>query len=347
MLRGGDVDRGTTHSARVLWLAAVSAAAALGLWLTRASAMSAAPSPAPRPADSLIIMSTEPTRVVMRNVDFRLAEGLLLRIAALDGEMRGVARGVVDFDDKHSYVLTIDSGQVALTTGDVTNLLNRYVFAYPGAPLKHLRASQRGDQLGLTGTLRKGVDIPFDLTSNIAMTPDNKMRLHPTRIRIFGVDGKKLMSALGLNLQTMVDVSKAKGVTVDGNDLILDPLIVLPPPVIRGRIVAVRVDHDRLVQFFGHSIGAAAFAAVSLPDSTAINYMRYRGGTLHFGKLYMTNADMLVVDDNPSDPFDFDNDHYQRQLIAGRSRTLPSLGLEVWMPDAAKLSAARVSASTR
>jgi hypothetical protein len=66
--------------------------------------------------------------------------------------------------------------------------------------------------------------------------------------------------------------------------------------------------------------------------------LHFYGGTLHFGKLYMTDAELLVVDMDPDTPFDFDNDHYQRQLIAGHSRTLPSLGLEVYMPDAGTLS---------
>jgi hypothetical protein len=162
-------------------------------------------------------------------------------------------------------------------------------------------------------------------------------------MRILGVDGAKLMRALGLNLQKMVDLSKAKGVAVQGNDLVLSPLLVLPPPVIRGHIVAVRVARDGLQQSFGRSTDddGTARAPLAMTDSMARNYMLYRGGTLHFGKLYMTNAEMLVVDEDPSDPFDFDNDHYQRQLIAGHSRTMPSLGLEVYMPDASKLEKGR------
>ena len=65
--------------------------------------------------------------------------------------------------------------------------------------------------------------------------------------------------------------------------------------------------------------------------------MLYRGGTLHFTKLYMPDAEMLVADEDQSTPFDFDNAHYRRQVIAGHSKTLPSLGLEVWMPDAYSL----------
>ncbi|MFL5615236.1 MAG: hypothetical protein ACJ796_16335 [Gemmatimonadaceae bacterium] len=290
--------------------------------------------------DSLVIVSRAPTRVAMRNVDFKVADGIVLRIATLDGEMESKRAGVVDFDDKVSYVLDVDTAEVRLSTADLGNLMNHYIFAYPGAPLSKLSVSQRGSELGLTGIMHKGVDIPFDITSTVSLMPDHRMRLHPTRIKIFSVDGKKLMSALGLSLQKMLDLSKAKGVTVEKNDLLLDPLVVLPPPSIRGRIVAVRVDRDALVQVFG---GVRA-VALSPPDSAARNFMLYRGGTLHFGKLYMTDADLFIVDGNQTTPFDFDNDHYQKQLIAGHSRTLPSLGLEVVMPDAASLVASRQNA---
>ena len=65
--------------------------------------------------------------------------------------------------------------------------------------------------------------------------------------------------------------------------------------------------------------------------------MLYRGGTLRFTKLLMSDAEMLVVDEDPRTPFDFDNLDYRAQLVAGHSRTLPDLGLEVWMPDASSL----------
>src|SRR4051812_30725913 len=324
-------------------LASVVTAAALAVGhLRRASGAQIAQTAATSRSvgDSLVIVSRAPTRVAMRNVDFKVADGIVLRIATLDGEMESKHAGVVDFDDKMSYVLDVDTADVRLSVGDLGNLLNHYVFAYPGAPLSKLSVSQRGAELGLKGIMHKGVDIPFDITSTVTLMPDRRMRLHPTRIKIFSVDGKKLLSALGLSLQRMLDLSKAKGVTVEKNDLLLDPLVVLPPPRIRGRIVGVRVDRDALVQLFGGR-AATASAALSPHDSAARNFMLYRGGTLHFGKLYMTDADLFIVDENPANPFDFDNDRYQKQLIAGHSRTLPTLGLEVVMPDAASLTQRR------
>ena len=316
---------------------ALSAAAAFGAHLSRVSAAIAPPAPPPVVRDSLILVSDSPTHVTMRNVDFHVAEGVLLRIGALDGHMQSVKHGVVDFDDKRSYILNVDTGMVTLAPSDLSNLMNHFVFAYPGAPLSNLSITVRGEQLGLRGTLHKGVDIPFDITSIVSLTPDQKMRIHPTKMRIFSVNGLTLMRALGLNLKKMLDVWKAKGVSVDGNDLILEPLVILPPPVIRGRFVALRIEHGGLTQYFGPAPAGAALSSLPVPDTTLSNYMVYRGGTLHFGKLYMTDAELVVVDEDSRDPFDFDNDHYQRQLIAGHSRTLPSLGLEVFMPDAGKL----------
>jgi hypothetical protein len=331
---------------RLLAFAALTSFGSLaGLGLARASATTPAPvAPTRVSGDSvpIIVGTPGPTRVMMRNVDFHQATGVLLHIRALDGEMSSVKSGVVDFDDKLSYILTVDTGHVTLAASDLTNLMNKYVFAYPGAPLKNLKVTLRGAALGLTGTLHKGVNIPFDITSSVSMTADEKMRLHPTKIKIFGVDGAALMRALGINLQKMLDLSKAKGIFVQGNDLLLDPLEILPPPRIKGRIVAVRVGADGLEQVFAPR-GEVRLGDLSVPDSTPHNFMLYRGGTLHFGKLFMTDAELFVVDLNERTPFDFDNDHYRRQLVAGHSRTLPSLGLEVYMPDATDVPALPVA----
>jgi hypothetical protein len=286
--------------------------------------------------DRVHVESAAPTRLSMRNVDFHLADSVVLRIRSLDGELHAVRRGVVDLDDKTSYVTFVDTAVVGLTGQDITNLLNRHVFAYRGAPLRHLKVEIRGDELVLSGTLHKGVDIPFTIAARPSLTANRRIRLHPTRIRIFGINGMRLMSALGLDLHKMLDLSRAKGIAVEGNDLLLAPLIVLPPPAIQGQIVALRIEDGELVQVFGarDGTGAVSRAPLTPPDSSARNFMFYRGGTLHFGKLYMTDAELLIMDQDESNAFDFDNEHYQRQLVSGHSRTLPDLGLEVYMPDA-------------
>jgi Domain of unknown function (DUF811). len=289
------------------------------------------------------VASTVPTRLMIANVDFHTGNGVVLRIRRLTGEMRSLKNGIVDFDDIASYAIEVSSAEVGMTGPDLTNLMNNHVFAYRGSPLSHLRVEIGNNALRQTGTLHKGVDIPFDMTANVALTTDGRIMLHATRVHILGVNGLSLMKALGLSLEKMMDLSQAHGVTVKGNDLILDAIALLPPPSVRGRLTAVRVDGDQLVQTIGTL--ADSLAPRQSIDPGAANFMLYRGGTLHFGKLFMTNAEMLVVDADQHNPFDFDNPRYQRQLVAGRSKTLPDLGLEVWMPDAASLG--RVSDSVK
>ena len=278
------------------------------------------------------IASTSPTTVTMVNVDFHAAEGVVLRVRRLSGEMHPQKNGIVDFDDIDSYIIDVSNAEVGLTGPDLTNLMNRHVFAYRSAPLSNLRIEIANGVLRQRGTLHKGVDIPFDMTASVALTPDGRIVLHASKVQILGVNGLALMKALGLTLEKMMDLSKAKGITVKGNDLFLDAIALLPPPKVRGRVTSVRLMGDQLVQTFGSVTDTVA--PRQTVDSLATNYMLYRGGTLHFGKLFMTDAEMLVVDSDQRDPFDFDNPRYHKQLIAGHSKTLSNLALEVWMPDA-------------
>jgi hypothetical protein len=59
---------------------------------------------------------------------------------------------------------------------------------------------------------------------------------------------------------------------------------------------------------------------------------------MKFGKLTMDDVDLELVDKDPSNAFDFSLDHYQQQLNAGYSKSLPSLGLVVYMPDYAAIA---------
>jgi hypothetical protein len=61
--------------------------------------------------------------------------------------------------------------------------------------------------------------------------------------------------------------------------------------------------------------------------------MFYRGGVLRFGKLTMTDADLMIVDADPHDPFEFFLDQYNRQLVAGYEQNAPDHGLIMHMPD--------------
>lgn len=283
------------------------------------------------------------TQVSMRKVNFYVIPNAALRIRRMRGEMRAFSGGPVVFDDKNSFVIRLVYAEIGLNGTDITTLMNKHIFAYPGAPLKRLRVHTSGTRLVQSGIMHKILDIPFEITADVSVTPAGLIRLHPVKTRILGVDGNSLMRAFGLSLEKILDLSKAKGVTVKGNDLFLDPIRILPPPAIEGHATAIRVDGDELVQTFG-TIEAAS--PLIPPDTSPPAYMFYKGGTLHFGKLLMLDAQMQIVDlrQSTSGFFSFDLDRYKEQLVAGYSRTLPDLGLEVYMLGLDKLPATGVAA---
>src|SRR4051812_6209494 len=310
------------------------------LGVTTGSPVSIVSTPLP---PQLLEASDSITQTEFHSVDFEVAAGIVLGIQYLRGVMTSTGHGApIVFDDKTSFSIGIDTAEVGLSTEVLNHLMNEYVFAYRGAPLRNLTFSIVGTQLRQSGILHKGVDIPFELTATLSATSNGLIRVHPTALKICSLNGAGLMRALGLQLANFLDLSKAKGASVQGNDLLLDPNHLLPPPTIHGRLVAVRVSNGQLVQSFGHDPSASsgtALAALTPPDAEAANYMYFRGGTLRFGKLAMVRADLQLVDLNPSTPFAFNLDHYQGQLAAGYSKTGLDLSLQVFIPDYAGPSA--------
>lgn len=275
-----------------------------------------------------------PTRVQMQNVDFYVDREIPLRIRHLTGTMRSKNGGPVLFDDKRSFVIGVESAEVGLTGRDLSLLLNRYVFNYAGSPLRNISITTSGQLIVQKGTLHKVFPMPFEIHAQLSVTPDGRIRMHPVRTEILGLHVDKLMRGLGLALDEVLDLKKAKGASVSGDDIFLQPTMILPPPAIEGRVSRVRVEGDQVVQTFG----SARSALAPIPDSTSRNYMHYRGGTIRFGKLTMVDADMQINDLDPGDPLKFDIDRYVDQLIAGYTMTLRSGGLNVFMRDIDKLS---------
>ena len=129
-------------------------------------------------------------------------------------------------------------------------------------------------------------------------------------------------------MDDLLKVEPSHGVWVDENDLILDPQLMLPPPRIRGKVTAVEVQGEMLVQTFGdgrlHPLS---------PRAISPNHIYWQGGDLKFGKLTMAATDLELVDMDPKDPFDFSARRWNDQLVAGYSKNTPGRGLKSHMPD--------------
>ena len=272
-----------------------------------------------------------------RNVDFRFDEDLVLRMRLLRGVMKGTGDRPVAFDQPDLFTMEISEAETSMGARDLTALLGRYVFGYPDAPIRDLTVSPEADGLHQKGILHKVIDIPFEMPASVSVDPNGWIRIHPEKMTTCGLPGLGFMEALGIALEDLIDLAGAPpGIKIEQNDFLLDPLAVLPPPRTRGRLIAVRIEPGALVQTFTATLGSEAAAMPTTPQMPipdAPNYMYFWGGVLHFGKLFMPEVDMQVVDVSPADPFDFFLDQYNYQLVAGFTHNELDYGLTVHMVD--------------
>ena len=276
--------------------------------------------------------------IEIRNVDLGVSDSVVVRVRVLHGEvLRTNAARPAALDDPKSFRIRVTSGTVGLTGRDLGGIFNTVVFAYPGAPLRDIEVRADSSQIIQTGIMHKGVDVRFRLRGVLSLMSDGRVRIHPTSLRVLGLNGEKLLHFVGLHLDNMLDVSKARGVTVKGDDLFLDPLMILPPPAIEGRLASIGVEGSQVVETFVKQADDTVFGRYVHADKADSNFIDFRGGLLRFGKLLMYDTDLRIVDADPRTPFDMNLPHYSRQLVAGTSRTLADQGLVVHMPDYARL----------
>lgn len=280
-----------------------------------------------------------PVRVGMKNVEFHLTDTIIEHIATLNGKLTPKPGQIPVFDDKESFGLDIDSANIAVSMTALTNDLNDYVFAKPSAPLKKLNVSTRGKELVVKGLLASKGAVPFETSGTLSVTPEGMIRVHTTKVKALKLPVKGLMDLLGVETADVLSTEKVEGVTVDKDDLILDPGRILPPPELKGHLVSVNVENQAIVLEFKSPDESRKQTAIT-SSCGGRNYLAFKGGSVRFGKLTMSDTDLELIDSDPADPFDFAIEHYNDQLVAGYSKMTRKGGLCVHMPDYNKIKQA-------
>jgi hypothetical protein len=267
----------------------------------------------------------------IRNVVLHLGNGVVLDVRELDGKLLSRRAGSPPvFDDIQSYEIAIDHATVSMAPDSLTSLMNNYVFADPKAPIKGSKVTIENGQLKQSGTLHKGVAIPFTATASVGVSSDGWIRIHPTSLKAAGFLSKRVLDFFGLDLERLLKSNPEPGVRIELDDILLNPERLLPPPQVRGHLTKVWIEAGRMFQQFDSGVKVPP---TTRPNRTAKNYMYYYGATLRFGKLTMVDTDLQLIDADPKDPFDFSPERYNEQLVAGYSKNTPNHGLMVFMPD--------------
>jgi hypothetical protein len=254
----------------------------------------------------------------MRNVALHVAEGVVLDVRSLDGEFVSRVSGEPPvFDDPRSYTLRIRAADLALDAASLTRLLQQQMVSLTSSPVRDVRLTIEDGALHAAGKLHKGITVPFSMTAEVSAAADGSLRLHAKKLKAAGVPIKGLLDLVGVDVGELMKMPEGSGIRADGDDLLLDTAAMLPPPRTEG----------------------PPPRPSTRPLPAARNYLYFFGGRIRFGKLTMTDADMQLIDAEPRDPFDFFPDHYEAQLVAGYSRNTPRKGLQVFMPDYARVAA--------
>jgi hypothetical protein len=267
--------------------------------------------------------------VEMHNVDLRVTSDVTLQVRHLRGRFTSAGRSEIPYlDDKHSYAVVVDSAEIALDFASLNALMNASL-RDADANVEHVRISSDNEHaLHQKGVLDKGIKVPFDMKGTVEATPDGHIRLHPSSVRGLGLPIKPMMHVFGIDMADVIKLKRSHGISVEGDDLILNPQELIPAPPMRGKVTAVHVTDGAIVQTFG----SGERRRLS-PQATSQNYIYWRGGTLQFGKLTMADTDLELIDEDPKDAFDFSVDHWNDQLVAGYSKNTPGRGLKTHMPD--------------
>jgi len=274
-----------------------------------------------------------PVDIEMRNVRLHLAPGILLAVARLRGEMVSVVSNQPPvFDDSRSYVLQVHAAEVDMDVSSLGRLMNDHIFAYEDAPLSKITVSEVEGRLQMKGTLHKGVPLPFSTVARVDPAPGGRIRLRTEKVGALGIPVTGLLHLLHLELDELVALERRRGIRIEGDDILLTPGQVLPPPEMRGHIAETKIG-DGLLRLTFASPNSRVVKPLRPPQPTAPGYIYFSGGSIRFGKLTMADADLQLIDADGRDPFDFSPAEYQRQLVAGYSKNTVSGGLETYMPD--------------
>ena len=269
---------------------------------------------------------------------------MALHIELLRGRLTSRIPGEpVVLDDPESYLLHIDTASTWMAYEDLSNLLNERIFAYEGAPLGGLEVRREDDEdqhdrIEVKGHLRHQLDLPFEIEGVPEITSEGEIRMRTSSMEVLGIGVRDLLDTFGAEVEDMIVTRESRGVRIEGDDMVLQPGRMLAPPLTEGTVSDVEVGARALAMTFGGSGPASSSsdprAPTADPGDRAQPFISYRGGRVRLGRMTMTDTDIMIVDDDPTDAFRFRPAEMNRQLVAGYVKLLEDGGLTIFAPDA-------------
>ena len=288
--------------------------------------------------------SSKDVLLKMSNVHFRISEKLALDVDNLSARLiPSGPQGVVNFDDINGFEIKIHRGEVRLKPAVLTNLFNDIVLNYEDAPLRKIKiqfvqlmtGGENQPVLKLNGEMKLGFWLDFEMLADIEVNQeDNTLVISALTIKTLKIPYiKELMGAMGMKLDSVLSIAGGRGIIIKGNQIILSPFEIFPPPALSGIMAHTRVDPSSDSLLLSFKPGSGNELLLGGPPAGVENYLMLKKGKVAFRKLIMQNSDILMLDRNRKDSFDFFLARYWEVLKRGDVYIRPDSSILVKMPD--------------
>ncbi len=283
--------------------------------------------------DTAQVLSGSSVHIRLQNVRFEWSDRVYIDAGNMAVRAVPVHGTVVNFDDLESFHLLLQKSVVTVRPEVLAGMFNESVFNYPASRVRDLKVSIAKDDHGvetvvLDGKVNMIAWLPFKMYTHLGVDPSsNTMVITVDHLKLFGVlPATKLISWTPLHLDRVIALPPNKSLLVHGNQIMVKPFGLFPPPRVDGTMAAVAVDPDVIrITFAGDPIAA--------PQSDAKNYVFLQGGASQFGHFRMADTDVLILDKNPSNPFVFSLQHYAEMIPRSTVDVPDTKSARVTMPD--------------
>ena len=284
------------------------------------------------PGDTTQIAPTKGVLIRMHNVRFTWSRSVYINTGNMAVRAVPLQGSTVDFDDPESFRLTLQQSVVLIPPDVLEGMFNESLFNYPHSKLRKLkvRLEQEDNQhvLRVKGKVNVGLWLPFSLSARVLVdTTTNMLVIDVSHLKILGfLSATKQIQWKPLHLENLISLPPNKSLMIQGNRMMVKPFGLFPPPRVDGTMESIAVGEKgiRLV-FSGGPIPA--------PEASADNYVYLKGGTSQFGQFRMVDTDILILDQEPADPFVFSLGHYAEMIPKSRIELRDTKSALVTMPD--------------
>lgn len=273
------------------------------------------------------------TRFLAKNVVYRLDKNVAMTLDEMNADilLKDPSMPFVPAN-KNDYSIQVHYAKVTKDARSLSALMNTYVFNDENSPLKDMKISFKDDRIVMAGKMKKGVWVGFEMEGTLAPTPDGKIVLTPKVVKSMGMRVDGLMSLFGLEMAKLMKMQEEKGLSLQGNNIIMDPAKLYPPPTLIGRVTKAGIANNMLQLEMNDGKARAWPTDNPLPEAKACVAMW--GGDVLINTNLVLNAKILQVDGQPETPMIFALEFYREQLEAGYVVSTKSGHMITYLPDA-------------